>query len=72
MDDTALDLGLGEHGAYLLLEPGQAVHAEEQHVLHPAVLQVAQPPIQNFELSLAPTVMLSISLYPSVVTPSTT
>ena len=26
-------------------------------------------PIQNFELSFAPTVMLSISLYPSVVTP---
>ena len=44
VDDAALDLGLGEYGADCLLEAWQAVHAEEQHVLHAAVLQVAQHP----------------------------
>ena len=41
VDDAALDLSLREHGADCLLEAWQAVHAEEQYVLHAAVLQIA-------------------------------
>ena len=44
VDDTALDLGLGEHGADGLPEVWQAIRTEEQHVLHAALLQVVQHP----------------------------
>ena len=39
----------------------QSVHTEKQDILHAAVLQVIEHPPQNFEVSLAPTVMLVFS-----------
>ena len=44
MDDTPLDLGLRIYRLDGILKVGQPVHTEEQHILHPAILQVIQHP----------------------------
>lgn len=39
VDDTALRLGLWKHGVQSVLEPTQAIHASDEHVLDAPVLQ---------------------------------
>ena len=72
MNDTPLDLGLGIDSADGFLKTGQPVDIKNNTSFNPRFFRSPCLPSQNLLVSLAPTVMLKISLYPSVVTPRTT
>ena len=56
-----------------VVKPRQTIHAEKQHVLHAAVMQVIQHPQPELAGFIRPpTVVPRISLQLSAVTPKTT
>ena len=72
MNHKPLNLGLGIDSADGFLKTGQPIDTKNNTSLNPRFFRSFSIPSQNFLVSLAPTVMLKISLYPSVVTPRTT
>lgn len=53
-DDAPLYFCFGEHRLYGFLTPRQTVHAEEQHILQAAVVQVVEHPKPEFTGFICP------------------
>lgn len=62
MNDTSLDLCLRINCLDSFFKTRKPIYTEEENILYPAVFKSLSMPSQNLLVSLAPTVMLSMSL----------